>query len=319
MKLPHLALALALAIPVLGTGCIEPAPLGDQAAEVIGGDLTPEGEFPTVGALMYQVGPGQTSAGCTGTLIAPDVVLTAAHCLDPQIIGVAQPSAFSLAHDTNATPTPQVTIARTVSHPQFDLGGAGGGLAQINDIGLVFLAEPITAVAPTKLPTPDQATALAIDTDLAIVGYGQIEETNQLVGVKYDALTSIRELNASELRVSMGGADPQNCHGDSGGPALTALGGEPRVVGVVSRSFQSNACDNGGIDTRVDAYLDWIHANVPVGIPCGSGLAEACPDAPDDGGCCSTGAAPAGSSIGLGLLATVALRRRRRRRDATSS
>ncbi|MBK9029829.1 MAG: trypsin-like serine protease [Myxococcales bacterium] len=306
------ALALALAAPLVAA-CVETPAVDDRALPVIGGSRTADGAFPGVGALLYDFGGGQIGAGCTGTLIAPDVVLTAAHCLDPQLTGVPKPAAFTLAHDTlSGTPT-QHPVDHTLRHPQFDINAAiGGGLAQFFDIGLVFLGAPVTDVAPIKMPTPDEATALAVDTDLTIVGYGQIADTNPVVGVMYDATTAIRELAAAEMRVSRGGADPQNCHGDSGGPALTTIGGGERVVGVVSRSYQSNQCDNGGIDTRVDAYLDWIHANVPAGIPCGSGLAEACPVEDDAGGCCSTGG-PAPSSIALGgLAAALALRRRRR-------
>jgi hypothetical protein len=77
----------------------------------------------------------------------------------------------------------------------------------------------------------------------------------------------------------------------------------------------------GGVDTRVDAYLTWIHGKVTTGIPCGSGMAPACEggeeDPEDDGGCCSTGGGGGAGAGVLGLLVGLALVRpgaRRRRR-----
>jgi MYXO-CTERM domain-containing protein len=123
----------------------------------------------------------------------------------------------------------------------------------------------------------------------------------------------------------MGAPQPQNCYGDSGGPGFASVGGVRRVIGVVSRSFDSGPdCDAGGVDTRVDAYLSWIHAHLPAGteVPCDSGLAEACPApepepdpddpmAEEDGGCCSTGDNGASSALLALALCALVLRRRR--------
>jgi hypothetical protein len=75
---------------------------------------------------------------------------------------------------------------------------------------------------------------------------------------------------------------PQNCQGDSGGPAFLDFDGESRLVGTVSRgpSSDQSDCSQGGIDSRVDPYLEWISDRVE--LPCGSGLAAACPVNPDD-------------------------------------
>ena len=311
--MPRLA-RLAPLIPL--AALTAPAVAGPTAtAPVIGGTRTADGAFPGVGALLYSFG-GQTMAGCTGTLIAPTVVLTAAHCLDPEVTGGLAPSGFTFDHDTvSHSPTPVYPVASAMKHAQFDINSLPGGLGQVYDIGLVFLSTPVTDVAPVRMPTAEQATALAVDTELRIVGYGQTSDADpNSTGVMFDAATGIRELNSFEMRVSSGTPDPQNCHGDSGGPALADFDGELRVVGVVSRSYQSGQCDNGGVDTRVDAYLPWIAANVPDGLPCGSGPAEACPVAEDDGGCCSTGGdrrAPGPLAIGAAVAAVLARRRRR--------
>ncbi len=323
LHLPRPALALAGA-SLLACGlaaCADDPSLGADTAAVIGGEPTAPGEFPGVGALVIEFG-GQTMAGCTGTLIAPDAVLTAAHCIDPVLSGGVVPG-FTLAVDTTTGNFATVPGASVHPHESFTFDvEITEGLGTFYDIGVLRLAQPITEVAPVPLPRADQAAALTVDLELDIVGYGRTSNDTDDIGVLHDARTRLISLNATELQVGMGLPQPQNCHGDSGGPALADLGdGQRRTVGVVSRSFAGSECTQGGVHTRVDAYLSWIHGQVPTGIPCGSGLAEPCdepdPEDPDTGGgCCSTGGGrgPAGASAALLALAVAAPLLRRRRR-----
>jgi MYXO-CTERM domain-containing protein len=336
MRIPFLATALGLSL----VACVDPAPTSQVYTPVIGGQLTPEGEFPGVGAL-YMSSFGGFS--CTGTLIAPDVVLTAAHCVDPLLIGSEVPG-FTLAHDT-VTTVPQVTSALdAIPHENFDIQvdpGTGPGIWY--DIALLILSEPITSVPPVRLPSVAEGETLQTGSEMILVGYGVTEDPEGGgggdSGRMYDALTDLVIRGSHELQISTPGA-PQNCYGDSGGPGLFDINGTYRVVGVVSRSAGGSSCSAGGIDTRVDAFLDWINTNAPqVCIPgeeCSTATPDAAPPPPDaapptpdaaipdppdaggpgidddSGGCCSTSGDPSGSvllALGVGLLI---MRRRRR-------
>lgn len=299
------------------TACFDPAldpDLTSDEAYVIGGELTTAGEFPGVGALMYDFG-GEVQQGCTGTLIAPNAVLTAAHCLDPDITPPGVPG-FSLALDTTTGNPATVPGLMAYKHESFDINVEQmDGLSHFFDVGVLILSEPITTVAPVKMPRADQSAAITAGMDLAIVGYGRTSNTTNDTGVMYDAMTKLVSFNATELQVGMGAPQPQNCNGDSGGPALSELDGR-RIVGIVSRSFMGVECTMGGVDTRVDAYLTWIHGKVPTGIPCGSGLSEPCEGedpGDDDGGCCSTGSDGRAAGV-FGVLVGMALLVPRRRR-----
>lgn len=293
-------------------GCTD-LELSATSSNVIGGQPTLEGEFPGVGALMFDFGNGP-EAGCTGTLIAPDAVLTAAHCVDPVLTGGSIPG-FTFALDTT-TGTPQITPGRmTIKHEMFTLDDPGEGLGEFFDVGLVLLAEPVLDVRPVPMPRMVDVPEILAGLDLEIAGYGKTTLQSDEIGVLFDARTKLISLNPSEIQVGMGSPQPQNCNGDSGGPGFAVVGGQRRVIGIVSRSFSGFECIMGGIDTRVDAYLPWIHEKVPLGIPCNSGLAEACPEEDDgggdDSGCCSTGSRGLpGSSLFAIVVGFVLLRRR---------
>lgn len=300
---------LLLALPA----CVADPTVDTESAYVIGGAPTTEGKFPGVGGLLYN---GEFS--CTGTLIAPDAVLTAAHCVHPDFFGDAIPS-FTLELDTTDGVVDAVAGRAKFPHESFDIEAPiGEGLAEFFDIGIVLLAQPITTVAPVRMPTPGLAAEIVAGMPLEIVGYGRTSNETFDVGVMFDARTAVISLNPTELQVGMGAPQPQNCNGDSGGPGFATLGDNTRrVIGVVSRSFSGGECNMGGVDTRVDAYLTWIHGKVTSGIPCGSGLAAPCGDEgeySEDAGCCSAGGDSRGSLL-LGLLVGLTVLARGRRRS----
>ncbi len=310
-RLPAIVLPLGLlALPA----CVAEPATDRDSAYVIGGDRTVEGEFPGVGGLVY-VFDGQPEFNCTATLIAPDAVLTAAHCIHPDLFGELIPG-FTLALDTTQPGFEFIPGRAKFPHEMFDINvPIDEGLGQFFDVGVVLLERPITSVAPARMPRPDQSADIVAGLDLEIVGYGRTSNQSFDVGVMYDATTSLISINPTELQVGMGAPQPQNCNGDSGGPGFADLGDGRRIIGIVSRSFSGGECDMGGVDTRVDAYLSWIHGKVTSGIPCGSGMAEACEGedpGEEDGGCCSAGGDARGSWLLAFVVGAMVLARRRR-------
>src|SRR5882672_3342596 len=130
----------ALAITLLGTACaIDETGVASQA--IIAGQTSDPGEFPATGMLVVA-----DSMVCTATLIAPDVALTAAHCLTPPAFG-----AFGFTLDTDASDGNQDVVKASVwhHHPGFDDGvDAFVDLAVRNDIGVLLLDHPILGVTP---------------------------------------------------------------------------------------------------------------------------------------------------------------------------
>jgi MYXO-CTERM domain-containing protein len=222
---------------------------------------------------------------CSSTLIAPDVVLLAAHCVDfeyyEQMAGMQFDNvdiAFSRTADLSGYagmpgtdwPADSVFAWDVAAHPEFSMQAIQMGLAENFDIALMFLDEAVLDVAPALLPTEAEATALVEGAVVEIVGWGQ-QTSDQTppagtVGIKMAGTSVVGDIAAHEFQVGVAEDDVRKCHGDSGGPSYLDVGGtgnSKRLVGVTSHAYDQTDCrETGGVDTRVDYYLEWIDAEM---------------------------------------------------------
>ncbi|MFN7134923.1 MAG: S1 family peptidase, partial [Myxococcales bacterium] len=195
-------------------------------------------------AVVYLVGSGT----CTGTLVAPTKVLTAAHCVERVGLG-----SVTFGPDTLG---PSVLFHRAAIPPSWpaDLGA---------DIAVVTLDNPVLAVEPTRLQLAPLASSL-VGRTVTLVGYGQTGPDGEGTGVKRKVDVTLGGMGPKTLSYSAsanGGKSSDK--GDSGGPALLDVDGEEVVVGVCSRGAFLNP--DVGIYVRVDAWADWLRSQgVPV-------------------------------------------------------
>jgi hypothetical protein len=365
----HRVLWLSLALAGCGNRESPLAVDGHVEQAIINGESCDAATDPTAVSIIMDLsytsdflGDGMLrSPSCTGTLIAPDVVLAAAHCVDRELLsqqfgGFAelqelrfyvsfQPDLRDVAGELGGAPgdlpADVIDVLATTAHADFVLDeGSLGRLGQANDVSLLFLATPVTAVAPMAIMRPADAAAITVDATVRIVGWGQQEPSvggpldpanaNIPSGVKQCGDALINEVGDYEIQVGDGPETVRKCHGDSGGPTyLTLSNGQTRVIGVTSRAYDQSDCDKGGVDMRVDAYADWIDAEMAaaceggVRIDCaaaegegeegegeqgGEGEGEGNDDLP---GCNHDGAGRGVPWASLLLLSGLTLRRRR--------
>ncbi|MEJ7599023.1 MAG: trypsin-like serine protease [Kofleriaceae bacterium] len=217
---------------------------------VVGGQASTLADHPAVVAIVYRDG----GPLCTGTLIARDVVLTAAHCLDPALHGDAIPS-VTRALDLQQDVTWVAGHSKHVPASYDSASDPPDALSRNSDIGILILDDEL-AVEPVRVLRPDEA-GLLVGASVDIVGYGVFQLDPRRAAVKHHATATLQAVDEAEILVSAPG-EPQNCGGDSGGPAIAWLDGAPRIIGVVSRSAdRTGDCVAGTIDTRADAFADW--------------------------------------------------------------
>jgi secreted trypsin-like serine protease len=219
---------------------------GVDEQSIIGGTTDP-GD-PSVLAIFVHA-PGASSGSlCTGTVIGPHTVLTAAHCVSPALVGTGQ--VFELLSGTTLS-LPGIVASSTTFDPAFDVNNLFAG----HDIGIIHTAAALPfaslAIAPVALAAP-----------VRLVGYGSNTHANTGSGTKRQVTTTI--VAASGVLIQDGNSNMQTCHGDSGGPAFQTVGGAQVVVGVTSFGQDASAtsvCFNGGFHVRVDSELGFITAN----------------------------------------------------------
>lgn len=323
----RLALSVLLASSFALPACGEESPdvddaetaVGDEAEDGVGAARSAivggaaDGEHPAVVALTLQ---GQ--AFCSGALIAPKVVLTAAHCLHEDFVGalpISELRVFFGADVAGAGTFVEVTEVRL--HPDF-AGDVPG--RQEDDVAIVHLAME-APVDPMPLGEAPKKGA-----DLTVVGFGRTAADVAQTGVKRTGASRISQVTPRLLvmKPEPGGT----CLGDSGGPALARIDGVEVVVGLHTRSD----CRSGMIEERVDAHLDgFLRGAFTVAIADRSG--DAGPDAtagaadqtddedealegdlsaPISAGCSTTGtsSSPSSALVGAAIAALSVLRRR---------
>ncbi len=281
MTLLRRALVAACAAVVASVGLVA-AP----AHAITGG--SPDGNaHPNVGVLVFYESDGGRYR-CTGTLIEPTVILTAAHCTADTVgktlvsfastIAEQPPSGFPTATDpskgyTGNEPLPSGYYVGTgYAHPQYS---DFTDLRNWNDAGIVVLDEPVTGIEPAEVAPANyldayQAPRLS-KTNFTVVGYGTevrkpdsgpqkpqpmsyplIRRVTTSPGQKLTG--QILQLNGNPNDTRGGGG---TCFGDSGGPVL--LNGY--IVAVTSYSYTGNCRYLGGYQ-RVDIPIvrDWIRS-----------------------------------------------------------
>jgi secreted trypsin-like serine protease len=240
----------------LVVGCGEPAASDIRAGSfaVVGGAAVDAAEYPATGALIEWLATGAPLLLCTATLVAPQVVLTAGHCL----VGRA-------AHLPDFTTLPDIASARRESirhgsrahvYPAFDSTATGS----VHDLALMELDAPMEDVAPERFIAPvDANEVIAVGDNVELVGYGSTA-TDDTPGHERNAGDAPVSAVATDEFTVGGRGEVQDCFGDSGGPSFTiGSGGTRRLVGVTSRSANdATGCIDGSIHTRVAAYASWM-------------------------------------------------------------
>ncbi len=268
------------ALSVMAAGCGGPPETSCRASEIVTGQVATGS--PAVVALSADGRPF-----CTGTLIAPRVVVTAAHCLPPNLMFPADPITILFGNDTSA-PDAAIDVVDSMAHPEWTVDTVP------NDIGVAALAE--TAPVPPVPMMRSPITADLLNRDVHVLGFGITAVGEMDAGTKREGTTRLSSFD--DFTIYLEPNPSGTCFGDSGGPSLLDVAGTELLAAVHSRSD----CEAAFFEERIDVHVaDFIEpfiattATCAMDGLCGSGCESPDSDCPcaDDGFCTVACADPA--------------------------
>jgi len=215
---------------------------------------------PNVGALVIALPDGPRSI-CSGTLVAPKVFLTAAHC----VFGDLGTLPLGVTFDPVVTPTSTVYRGHPVINPAYTDYKGQGGASDPHDVAVLVLDAAPAGVTPAAVAPAGFLDGQSLHgAQILAVGYGTVRVTRRTgpQGIldndeRRRGAGTFRSLQAAWLRVSMNQAtgDAGTCFGDSGGPHFLGT----TVVAITS--IGDSQCKSSDVDYRMDtaethAFLD---------------------------------------------------------------
>lgn len=260
------AVFVAFALPLISTP-LASAGTADFQTRIIGGSDATSGAWPNIVAILRS---SDHQLFCGGTLIAPRVVVTAAHCVPAGTTAASVEVAIGALTLSAITPSQRVVVTTITRHPDYN------ALSSVNDLALLLLASP-SSVAPMPLIDP-AVTTLSAGATLAIAGWGNqtpspipggadllpdtlrentvLYRANSVCTTAYagffDATTMFCASGAGTTPVA------DTCQGDSGGPITLTISGVRTLVGGTSFGTGCGQSAYPGVYTRLSAVWSWV-------------------------------------------------------------
>jgi V8-like Glu-specific endopeptidase len=242
-------------------------------------DGEPDGDaHPQVVLIIMDVG-GSPAFRCSGTMIAPTVVLTAGHCTNnfpgPAFTGLRIFTESDVQNGNNTYPFAggpnSIEAAAWYAHPDYETAPFF-----FNDVGVIILEEPFVVDEYATLPSTDELDALKTKRGLqnqtfTAVGYG-LQQINPVFiesqRIRMVATPHLIQINVPgftgdfSLLLSNNHSTGGTCFGDSGGPNF--IGDSLVVGGVTSFGINGNCAGTGGV-FRMDRQnvLDFVNSHLP--------------------------------------------------------
>lgn len=248
---------------------LEPAPLAYADAQtpfIINGQEVGPKQYPEVVAIGLTAARGrERKLHCSGTLITPTTILTAAHCIRTYGARITRGEMIATVGKFFSRPDEGPIQIAGYAYPSSRIGRPSFDPVSLrDDIGLLYLARPFSTVknfAARHAGTPPWSNLQENQASLTLVGFGlQRTPDGELTddGVKRYVTIPFDRVGDTTVTYDFASAGGGACRGDSGGASYLT---QARRLAAVTSSGKRD-CQGTGVQTRVDAYQAWLDTRI---------------------------------------------------------
>jgi trypsin len=249
---------------------------GRARAAIVGGTAAENGAYPWLAYVVDERGEEVTV--CTGTVVADNVILTAAHCAeDVKSAVVNEPSGYRVITgnvDRTAAGDQVSTVTGVAVDPQYN--PATGA----NDAAVLILSSPISAPAIALAALPANASLLEAGTPAVIAGWGKTgseeltypERLRWAETVVQSAASCESQVEGFDASSELCALNPPSfttgiCQGDSGAPLIAYESGTPVQIGLADIVPAACSTTSPDVFSRADVIGPWVKEMIEASRP----------------------------------------------------